>query len=150
MEEEVLYELSLDFISIGGSYIHGLDAGPLSSTTTLLRWFASHFGVTPRHCAYLWLFIVDIVKKKAILAEKKHLLWTLNLLKTADTEHCLSGWWRADEKTIRKWTNMFLEAISSLEVVSCFAWLICFSCQYLNLTCIFSLIVVVALFGIGR
>jgi hypothetical protein len=120
MEEETLYELSLVFIGIAGSFIHGLDVGRASSTTTLLRRFAAHFGVTPRHCAYLWCFVEDIVKNKDIFPEKKHLLWCLNLLKTADTEHCIASRWQADEKTIRKWNNVFLEAISSLQVVSLF------------------------------
>jgi hypothetical protein len=118
-----LYALSLNFLNIGGSFIHGLDAdgrSSSSSTKTLLRRFAAHFGVTPRHCAYLWIFVEDIVKNKDIFAEKKHLLWTLNLLKTAGTEHCMASCWRADEKTIRKWTRLFLEAISSLQVVSFF------------------------------
>jgi hypothetical protein len=135
MEEEILYELSLGFIGIAGSAIHGLDVRPGSSTTTLLRRFAAHFGITPRHCAYLWCFVEEAVKKKDAVADKKHLLWCLNLLKTADTEHCMAGRWRADEKTIRKWTRLFLEAISSLEVVSCFACSIYPTNSVSNLQC---------------
>jgi hypothetical protein len=124
MEEEILYELSLGFIGIAGEFIHGLDAASSSSssssssTTTLLRRFAAHFGVTPRHCAYLWIFVEDRVKERDIFAEKKHLLWCLNLLKTANTEHCMAGRWCADEKTIRKWTSVFIDVLSSMEVVS--------------------------------
>jgi hypothetical protein len=117
----LLYELAVAFLSIAGSFIHGLDARRAlssSSTTTLLRRFAAHFGITPRHCAYLWIFVEDRVKERDLFAEKKHLLWSLDLLKTASTEHCLAGRWRADEKTIRKWTRLFLDVLSSMEVVS--------------------------------
>jgi hypothetical protein len=117
MDEQLLYELSLSFVDIAGSFIHGLEVGRLAANT-LLRRFLAHFGITPRHCAYLWLFVEENAKTKDILAEKKHLLWSLNLLKTASTEHCLAGRWRADEKTIRKWTRLFLEVLSELTVVS--------------------------------
>ena len=50
--------------------------------------------------------------------EKKHLLWTLNLLKTNATEHEMNGRWKADEKTIRKWVYIVLEVIGDLGVVS--------------------------------
>ena len=52
------------------------------------------------------------------VGQKKHLLWVLNLLKTDATENQLHGRWKADEKTIRKWVNIFIKAISELDIVS--------------------------------
>jgi hypothetical protein len=50
--------------------------------------------------------------------KKVHLLWTLDLLKGDDTENKLKGGWDADEKTLWKWTSLFIEKISDLGVVS--------------------------------
>jgi hypothetical protein len=131
MDEQLVYELSLEFIKTAGLFIHGLDAGGRVATSTLMRRFAAHFGTTPRHCAYLWIHTEDGVKKQDNGGKKIHLLWSLNLLKTNATEHCMAGRWRADEKTIRKWTAILLEAISSLEVVS-FCFTVCLYYTFLK------------------
>ena len=115
--EDDICILALEFVEIAGRFVHGMDYWRLSGITVVNR-FVGHFGVTPRHCAFLWL----LCEEKTLLIdpyrEKKHLLWCLNALKCDETEHVLHGRWRADEKTIRKWLFVFLEALSDLGVVS--------------------------------
>jgi hypothetical protein len=129
MDEQLLYQVSLVFLSTAGQYIHGLEAGRLAAKT-LMRRFVAHFGVTPRHCAYLWLFIEQRAISNDVNAKHIHLLWTLNLLKTNTTEHCLAGCWCPDKKTIRKWTSIFIDTLSTMEVVSVFAYLLCYILLY--------------------
>ena len=102
-----------EFLEIAGEFIHGFKLS-LSPKTVLQR-FISHFGVTPRLCALLWIYCKDRMEE---VGQKKHLLWVLNLLKTDSTENQLHGRWKADEKMIRKWVNIFIKAISELGVVS--------------------------------
>ena len=101
-----------EFLEIAGEFIHGFKLS--LSPKTVLRRFISHFGVTPRLCAILWIYCKDRMEE---VGQKKHLLWVLNLLKTDSTEHALHGRWKADEKTIRKWVTLFIQAISELDVV---------------------------------
>lgn len=115
--ERLISTLALEFIRTAGEYVHGLDYERLSPITVVNRFIAS-FGVTPRHCSLIWHFCRDDVYMADTNATKLHLLWTLNLLKTGDTEHELHGRWRADEKTIRKWVYIFLRVISEMGVVS--------------------------------
>ena len=114
--EAVVQQVGIEFVTAAGDYIHGLDYTRLSVDTVRRRFVAS-FGVSPRHAAFVWLYCKDsaygIDQGRTVL----HLLWTLNLLKTDDTEHVLHGRWRADEKTIRKWTRIFMHVLSELNVV---------------------------------
>ena len=105
--------ISIEFLEIAGQFIHGFKFS--LSPKTVLRRFIAHFGVTPRLCAILWIYCKDRMED---LGQKKHLLWVLNLLKTDATENQLHGRWKADEKTIRKWVNIFIKAISELDIVS--------------------------------
>ena len=127
MEEEAeakIIELAMELIDLAGVFIHGLDHHRISPNT-IYRHFIAAFGVTARHAAWLWVFCECKVLELDQKSNKKHLLWTLNLLKTDDTEHALHGQWKADEKTLRKWTNIFLKALSELGVVSdCFLFLL--------------------------
>ena len=124
--EPQIRALALEFIDLASNYFHGTLDRRLSSKTVSRR-FISHFGVTPRHCALVWIYC----KERVHHCEKKHLLWVLHLLKTDATEHDLNGRWRADEKTIRKWVYLFLEVLSDLEVVS-FHYCCCFRYRLAN------------------
>ena len=104
--------IAVEFLEIAGEFIHGFKFS-LSPKTVFCR-FISHFGVTPRLCAILWIYCKD---RMGDVGQKKHILWVFNLLKTNATEHALHGRWKADEKTIRKWVNIFIKAISKLDVV---------------------------------
>lgn len=50
-------------------------------------------------------------------SEPKHLLWCLNFLKQCSTEHTRKALFAADEKTVRKWTWIFVKLVSNLDVV---------------------------------
>jgi len=122
--ETKIMELAMELIDLAGVFIHGLDRRRISPNTIYRRFIAA-FGVTARHAAWVWVFCEHKVLELDQKSNKKHLLWTLNLLKTDDTEHALHGRWKADEKTLCKWTNIFLKALSELGVVSdCFLFLL--------------------------
>ena len=112
---EAIENMGLSFVRLAGEYLHGFE--PHVAASTIRRRFVAHFGVSPCHCAWLWLLIEDELFAKDCYADHKHLLWTLNLLKTDDTEMALKGRWQADEKTIRKWIYIVLEAVSDLDLV---------------------------------
>ena len=105
------------FIDAAAEYVHGLEFRRLCASTVKKR-FISLFGVTPRHCALIWTHTQEKTWNIDNGRKEIHLLWTLNLLKCDDTENVLHSRWKADEKTIRKWTRIFLVVISNLEVVS--------------------------------
>lgn len=89
------------------------------NSITLQRRFRSHYGVTPRHTVLIWECLEDAgIIRYHPSARIEHLLWTLDLLKTDATEHVLRGRYREDEKTIRKWTTIVIEALSDLNEVS--------------------------------
>jgi len=81
------------------------------------RQFISMFGCT--------LDIVMIVWRKLVLQEMlpddarvKHLLWTLAFLKVYGSEYVMASMFRCTEKTMRKWVWLFIDKMSSLEIVS--------------------------------
>lgn len=122
--DQTINQLAIEFVSLAGASISGLELH--LSHTTLTRRFISHFGVSPRHCAILWCVAEQDLLQADSLCEEKHLLWTLNVLKTDETEHVLKGRWRADEKTIRKWLYICLNVIARLGLVSvCIAIIVC-------------------------
>ena len=70
------------------------------------------FGTSPYICFTLW-------KRIAVPegSSPKHLLWALMLLKTYAVQELLASLCGVDEKTFRKWSWVFVNAISVLEVV---------------------------------
>ena len=104
------------------------------------RRFVANYGCLPRTCADLWhailasehpTFMVEVESfqnkrpLKRYSFEKppykpKHLMWALHFLSCYPTENQMNGFARSDEKTVRKWTWLFIEAIASLksEIVS--------------------------------
>ena len=108
--------LAYEFVELAGAYIRGLELH--LCTETLLRRYISHFGISPRHTAFVWYFSVERLQQTNNYIEKVHLLWTLNLLKTDETENVLKGHWGADEKRIRKWLYVCLGVLGNLGVVS--------------------------------
>ena len=81
--------------------------------TTLVRRFASRYGCTPRHMYLVWakLFIYDLLPPGS---KYKHLLMALHFLKVYGNEACLSVTFDITEKTFRKWTWLFIDAMSDL------------------------------------
>lgn len=99
------------FRNMGFSYMH--HSNSLSENIGLRR-FKSFFGTTPHICSLIWQLLLDFVPPES---EPKHLLWCLFFLKQYDIEHTRRTLFGADEKTIRKWTWIFVKLISDLNVV---------------------------------
>ena len=115
MNDAVISTMAREFVAIAGEWICGLELD--LSPRTLTHRFVSHFAVTPRHCAFIWNISQARLIQEDPFIERKHLLWTLNVLKTDDSEHVLKGRWGADEKTIRKWLYVCLNVLSRLDLV---------------------------------
>lgn len=97
------------FLRLGNIYTKAT-----SNTNTNLRRFTSFFGITPKVCARIW----EMIKSSLPAGSKPtHLLWSLNFLKQYNTEHTRRSLFKADEKTLRKWTWVFIELMSNLNVV---------------------------------
>lgn len=78
------------------------------------RWMSA-FGANPDVCCILWNKIKPLATMPSGV-KAKHLLWGLIFLNVYDTEENLAqrvG--NVDEKTFRKWSHLFVEAISYLE-----------------------------------
>lgn len=78
-----------------------------------LRRFKCFFGVTPHTCSLIWSLLSIPLE-----SQPKHLLWSLYFLKQYDAESIRRTLFHVDEKTIRKWTWIFVTLISDLNVVT--------------------------------
>ena len=110
-----LVDVAWSFVWEAGEYIHGFETN--IAVKTIRRRFIAHFGISPIHCASLWHHSNQRLATIDPYVKTVHLLWTLNVLKTDDTEHLLKGRWGADEKTIRKWMYIVLDVVGTLGVV---------------------------------
>lgn len=99
------------FLKLGNGYTQTKSTG---SEYVALRRFKSFFGATPHVCSLIWEKIVHDVPKGG---EPKHLLWSLSFLKQYSVEHYRRTIFGADEKTIRKWTWLFVQLLSDVDVV---------------------------------
>lgn len=80
-----------------------------------LRRFRSFFGVSPEICSRLW-GMLDPCATMENGAVPEHLLWALMFMKIYATNSVLCALvGGVDEKTYRKWTWIFVNAISYLE-----------------------------------
>lgn len=78
------------------------------------RWFSS-YGVSPDLCCVIWERL-DVNTTFPSGTEYKHLMWALYFLKVYGTETQNANYsGGVDEKTFRKWSHLFVEAISYLE-----------------------------------
>ena len=111
--EELVDSVALSLVEVAGDFLHGFELSNASST--LHKRFVSNFGVSPCLASWLWTASVDSFTEKKVT--KVHLLWTLNSLKTDDTEHQMKARWGCDEKTFRKWLHIVLEIAGSLGLV---------------------------------
>jgi hypothetical protein len=84
-----------------------------------VRIFRAHFGVPPRRCARTW----NLMLSKNLLPDKaqpKHLMWTFLFLFLYESENVLARMCQCDEKTLRKWTWVFITSIGCLDMVRFF------------------------------
>lgn len=100
------------FFKLGNVYTETVST---SSEYVALRRFQSFFGVSPLVCSLIWEKIENAVPSGGA---PKHLLWSLCFLKQYSVEHNRRSLFHADEKTIRKWTWIFVELLSELDVVT--------------------------------
>lgn len=100
------------FLKLGNVYT---DTKSTSSKYVALRRFQSFFGATPLVCSLIWDKIKHDVPKGG---DPKHLLWSLSFLKQNSVEHYRRSIFKADEKTIRKWTWLFVQLLADLDVVT--------------------------------
>ena len=84
---------------------------------TFFRQFRSHFGTTPTVCLIIWERLDPYENIRPIHkgVKLKHLLWALLFMKIYGTEHFHSSLTGVDEKTFRKWSWIFVDAIADLE-----------------------------------
>lgn len=85
-----------------------------ASETLKCRRFKSFFGVSPSICCLIWS---KVVLQAPPDARPQHLLWCLNFLKKYSVEHTRHSIFKADEKTVRKWTWIFVELLADLNEV---------------------------------
>jgi len=82
---------------------------------TFERRWNSAFGALPGVCCILWNKI-DPMRTMPKGVQPKHLLWGLLLLTVYETEeNSAQRAGNVDEKTFRKWSHLFVEAMSFLE-----------------------------------
>lgn len=102
------------FLKLGNKFTNTKST---SSKYIAERRFASFFGVSPEICIIVWDRIKPWVPTDG---EPKHLLWSLSFLKQYAVEHYRSAIFKADEKTVRKWTWLFVKILSDMDVVPLF------------------------------
>lgn len=88
------------------------------------RRFKRAFGYSPRQVSVLWRHLVERgclddlnAKGSARNVKPIHLLWTLMFLRGYAIEESHSARAGVSEKTFRKWTWIYIEAIASLDSV---------------------------------
>ena len=88
---------------------------PQTRNNTFDQRWKSSFGAPPEVCCELWNKI-DPYKTMPAGVDPKHILWALLFLTVYDTEHnSAQRLGNVDEKTYRKWSELFVIAISYLE-----------------------------------
>jgi hypothetical protein len=106
-----------DFFWVEGCKLMGHNTD--SSFSTGQRRFREFFGVSPLVCQEIWYKVLNQLPSGA---KAKHLLWTLFFLKRYNTEAVNRKVCGSDEKSFRKWTWIFIDLISDLEVVIIFSF----------------------------
>ena len=79
------------------------------SKTTINRRSAAVFGLKPKLIVLLWYNLGGLIPK---IAKLHHLLWALLFLKLYEVEEARACRLQIDEETCRKWTKIFVKAIS--------------------------------------
>ena len=115
------------FQAAGGTIIH---MSPALSSMTRSRRFRAAFGTSPRVCSVLWSKCHESFDIP-VNALPVHLLWVLLFLKLYASEQVNAALTKSDEKTFRKWSWLFIEALASIDdLVSRFIVAIACCCCY--------------------
>lgn len=99
------------FLKLGNIYTK---SSLTRSRFVALRRYKSFFGVNPTICSIVW---TKLEKDLPNGAHPKHLLWCLSFLKQYAVEHYRRSIFQSDEKTIRKWTWIFVNLLANLNEV---------------------------------
>ena len=100
--------LGVDFM--GSSYRR-------SNKQRIIRRFKSYYGTKPVICCIVWEMLENTgwTSRLTKTANPIHLLWTLRLLKSYNTESELAAEAGGkDEKTFRKWAWLYINGIATL------------------------------------
>lgn len=83
-------------------------------TLTNAARFRAFFGISPAICTDIWNLLrpEENMRRGAM---HFHLLWAFAFLKIYATEVVLASLFHCDEKTFRKWSKIFVVAVSWLE-----------------------------------
>ena len=105
------------FVEAVNSYSNFAFVIPFSNPASR-RWMHFH-GVSPDICCDVWkrLDVVNTMAAEGINgSQPKHLMWALYFLKVYGKEEDNANYAGGiDQQTFRKWTHIFVEAISFLE-----------------------------------
>ena len=118
IKAHVFERIGLDYINKTPQEVHNIRhflGVAAEKTLSNERRFRSFYGASSSTCERLWM-LIDPYKTMPRGVQPFHLLWGLLFLKVYATEpvHCsIVGC--PDEKTFRKWSILFVNAISQLE-----------------------------------
>lgn len=84
------------------------------SRSTAHRKYRSFFGVSPLICSICWTLLKN---KLPNYSRPIHLLWALLFLKKYETEEVSVALTKADAKKFRKWSWIFVDLLSNLNMV---------------------------------
>lgn len=102
---------AIDFREIGHHYTkHNCN----NNNNVGMRRFLSMFGISPLVCSKLWVLLSQNVES---CITPHHLMWALIFLKSYNTEEVNKSIIGSDEKTVRKWVWIVIDAISRLTIV---------------------------------
>lgn len=99
------------FLRLGNSLTKQSESGSLLVAN---RKFKAFFGITPEVCQICWN---NIEGNRPPGSKLIHLLWALLFLKVYKTEEVHAALTGVDMKTFRKWSWIFIDLISNLDVV---------------------------------
>ena len=124
--EVIFFDIIIYMSHVSGETFIGLASTMLPqikitlTTNTIQRRFKSSFGVPPDICVILWRHIFNHVMSCTIPI---HLLWALLFLKlynNLDTNSSIAG---VDQKTFQKHTWDIIRALSSIDIVSLYIFI---------------------------
>lgn len=113
---EVFLRTGTKIIENGKNVREELVLVPVEETDSLDQRFRSHFGTSVDQVNQMWIRIDPFVTMPKG-SHPKHIYWGLMLLKIYSSENVLKTLAGGpDIKTLRKWSWLFIQAISDLEM----------------------------------
>ena len=107
-----MHALHPEFFEVQGARL--LRRAPSLNVMPFNRRYRSLFGTSPDVCTKLWKYIGESKLKKSLPV---NLLWGLMLFKVYASEHIKCCIALVDEKTFRKWSEIFMKLLADISVV---------------------------------